>query len=137
MSAWNRNLAAANLAIAERNTAALYQMPLSSIADRAGCPRLNVRTIRTNTNGLAKQKKIKGCTLAEAHRPIERQYLGKLLWRTPTAPSPRRARVARERPPIRTDRRATIPRTEAPALDFRSGGRCRWWHSSPLAAAMF
>ncbi len=73
MHAWNRNLNAANMPVSERNKVALYQMPLSSIADRAGCLKLSARTIRTHTNDLAEQEKIGGCTLAATHRPAQRQ----------------------------------------------------------------
>ena len=75
MDEWNRNLAAANMSASERNRVALYQMPLSSIADRAGCLKLSVRTIRTHTNKLAEQVKIGGRILAATHRATERQYL--------------------------------------------------------------
>ena len=75
MHPWNRNLAAANMTISQRNMTALYQMPLSSIADRAGCLKVSARTIRIHTNDLSDRKKIEGCTLAATHRAAQRHHL--------------------------------------------------------------
>ncbi len=75
MPAWNRNLSATNMTISERIMAGVYQMPLISITDLAGCLRLSTRTIRTHTNDPATREKIEGRTLAATHRPTERRYL--------------------------------------------------------------